>query len=202
MDALCCCSCLEEFDEHAHSANIVYRNCMYLRYFFHQLFTGFETPFQRIDGRGTTSSVQEETHLTTANAGTIASGLVLRREKSLNHLQEKMQVLRRNGSSSAIEQLGYGSKQNTADSEGGHKTSYPETEKTLTMKSSFGLNYTGTASDEEDVCPTCLEEYTAENPKIVAQCSHHFHLGCIYEWMERSDYCPICGKEMEFCESP
>lgn len=124
--------------------------------------------------------------MTTANAGTIASGssvsnayelvsrplqydidqrysrlqregLVLRREKSLNHLQEKMQVLRRNGSSSAIEQLGYGSKQNTADSEGGHKTSYPETEKTLTMKSSFGLNYTGTASDEEDVCPTCLE---------------------------------------------
>lgn len=25
-------------------------------------------------------------------------------------------------------------------------------------------------------------------------CSHHFHLGCIYEWMERSESCPICGK--------
>lgn len=37
-------------------------------------------------------------------------------------------------------------------------------------------------------------EYTLENPKITAKCSHHFHLGCIYEWMERSDSCPICGK--------
>ncbi|KAL6507383.1 hypothetical protein OROMI_000562 [Orobanche minor] len=29
-------------------------------------------------------------------------------------------------------------------------------------------------------------------------CSHHFHLGCIYEWMERSDDCPVCGKVMAF----
>lgn len=39
-----------------------------------------------------------------------------------------------------------------------------------------------------------LAEYTSENPKIVTKCSHHFHLGCIYEWMERSDNCPVCGK--------
>lgn len=39
-----------------------------------------------------------------------------------------------------------------------------------------------------------LAEYTPENPKITTQCSHHFHLGCIYEWMERSESCPICGK--------
>lgn len=37
-------------------------------------------------------------------------------------------------------------------------------------------------------------EYTSENPKIMTKCSHHFHLGCIYEWMERSDSCPVCGK--------
>lgn len=77
-------------------------------------------------------------------------------------------------------------------------------------------------SDDEDVCPTCLEgihfhllplffdqciwrklsiilfgfsaEYTSENPKIVTKCSHHFHLSCIYEWMERSENCPVCGK--------
>ncbi|KAL0735803.1 hypothetical protein Bca4012_012013 [Brassica carinata] len=57
-------------------------------------------------------------------------------------------------------------------------------------------------SDDEDVCPTCLEEYTSENPKIVTKCSHHFHLGCIYEWMERSENCPVCGKVMEFNETP
>lgn len=41
--------------------------------------------------------------------------------------------------------------------------------------------------------PSCAE-YTPENPKIMTKCSHHFHLGCIYEWMERSDSCPVCGK--------
>lgn len=55
--------------------------------------------------------------------------------------------------------------------------------------------------DDEDVCPTCLEEYEPENPKIVAECSHHFHLSCIYDWMERSDKCPICFRMMVFSEN-
>uniref|UniRef100_A0A5B7A9Y3 RING-type E3 ubiquitin transferase n=1 Tax=Davidia involucrata TaxID=16924 RepID=A0A5B7A9Y3_DAVIN len=54
------------------------------------------------------------------------------------------------------------------------------------------------ALEEEDVCPTCLEEYDAENPKIITKCEHHFHLSCILEWMERSDTCPVCDKEMIF----
>ncbi|XP_078437373.1 E3 ubiquitin-protein ligase At3g02290-like [Wolffia australiana] len=54
--------------------------------------------------------------------------------------------------------------------------------------------------EDEDACPTCLEEYTPEDPKISLQCSHHFHLGCIYEWMERSEACPVCGKAMVFSE--
>lgn len=37
-------------------------------------------------------------------------------------------------------------------------------------------------------------EYTTENPKIITKCSHHFHLGCIYEWKERSKTCPVCGQ--------
>ncbi|KAL8158881.1 hypothetical protein V2J09_000418 [Rumex salicifolius] len=46
-------------------------------------------------------------------------------------------------------------------------------------------------------CPTCLEEYSEENPKIITKCEHHFHLACILEWMERSSTCPVCDKEME-----
>ncbi|KAJ6845658.1 E3 ubiquitin-protein ligase-like [Iris pallida] len=57
------------------------------------------------------------------------------------------------------------------------------------------------SSEEEDVCPTCLEEYTFENPRITLQCSHDYHLGCIYEWMERSEACPVCGKVMMFNET-
>ncbi|KAK8502641.1 hypothetical protein V6N12_073133 [Hibiscus sabdariffa] len=52
--------------------------------------------------------------------------------------------------------------------------------------------------EEEDCCPTCLEEYDAENPKIITKCEHHFHLACILEWMERSETCPVCDKEMIF----
>ncbi|KAL6501708.1 hypothetical protein OROGR_026841 [Orobanche gracilis] len=52
--------------------------------------------------------------------------------------------------------------------------------------------------DEEEACPTCLEEYDAENPKIMTKCEHHFHLACILEWMERSDTCPVCDQEMIF----
>ncbi|XP_074278891.1 uncharacterized protein LOC141602582 [Silene latifolia] len=55
--------------------------------------------------------------------------------------------------------------------------------------------------DEEDVCPTCLEDYDPNNPKIVTECSHHFHLSCIYAWMERSNTCPICYRVMVFDEA-
>ncbi|KAG0458439.1 hypothetical protein HPP92_023596 [Vanilla planifolia] len=69
------------------------------------------------------------------------------------------------------------------------------------VETTGGATYMFPSSEEEDVCPTCLEEYTAENPRIILQCSHHFHLGCIYEWMERSNLCPVCGKVMVFNET-
>ncbi|XP_055962228.1 probable E3 ubiquitin-protein ligase RHB1A isoform X2 [Mercurialis annua] len=54
------------------------------------------------------------------------------------------------------------------------------------------------ASEEEDACPICLEEYDSQNPRFLTKCEHHFHLSCILEWMERSDTCPICDQEMVF----
>ncbi|KAF7000084.1 hypothetical protein CFC21_016036 [Triticum aestivum] len=53
---------------------------------------------------------------------------------------------------------------------------------------------------DEDDCPICLEEYDYENPKILLQCNHDFHLGCIYAWMERSQSCPVCTVVMMFKE--
>lgn len=53
------------------------------------------------------------------------------------------------------------------------------------------------AIEEEDVCPTCFEDYDTENPRIVTKCNHQFHLSCILEWMERSHTCPICCQEMD-----
>uniref|UniRef100_A0A0D9VW31 RING-type E3 ubiquitin transferase n=1 Tax=Leersia perrieri TaxID=77586 RepID=A0A0D9VW31_9ORYZ len=53
----------------------------------------------------------------------------------------------------------------------------------------------------EDDCPICLEDYNYENPNITLQCNHNFHLSCIYEWMERSQACPVCAKVMLFHEN-
>ncbi|MCL7042843.1 hypothetical protein MKW94_029529 [Papaver nudicaule] len=50
---------------------------------------------------------------------------------------------------------------------------------------------TSSPTEEEDCCPTCLEEYDDENPRIMTKREHHFHLSCILEWMERSDTCPV-----------
>ncbi|XP_010907968.1 E3 ubiquitin-protein ligase At3g02290 isoform X1 [Elaeis guineensis] len=230
MGAFCCCPCSEEFEEYAHPSNPIYRHCICLRYFFHQLFSGYSATFQRLEGRTVASPVQAVTPLTSTGIGTTSAdsslsetyhlvprpppydtdsrfsrsqrdGLVSRREKSMSHLQEQPQTLRRNGSSSAVEHLGSIKKRNSAETEEECKLSLSESEKNLYAKA-YGTGYVVATSEDEDVCPTCLDEYTPENPKIVTKCSHHFHLSCIYEWMERSDSCPICGKEMEFCESP
>ncbi|KAL4567061.1 hypothetical protein LXL04_022632 [Taraxacum kok-saghyz] len=56
----------------------------------------------------------------------------------------------------------------------------------------------GSKVEEEDVCPTCFEEYDAENPRIITKCNHQFHLSCILEWMERNDTCPFCNQVMDF----
>ncbi|ESW25474.1 hypothetical protein PHAVU_003G039100 [Phaseolus vulgaris] len=61
--------------------------------------------------------------------------------------------------------------------------------------------YSTSSTADEDVCPTCFEEYCEENPKITAKCKHHYHLGCIYEWKERSETCPTCRKVLDFSES-
>ncbi|KAL3511020.1 hypothetical protein ACH5RR_030421 [Cinchona calisaya] len=73
--------------------------------------------------------------------------------------------------------------------------------KDLSSSMQKGIGYDVPLSEDEDVCPTCLEEYTPENPKIITKCSHHYHLSCIYEWMERSESCPVCGRLMEFSET-
>ena len=53
-------------------------------------------------------------------------------------------------------------------------------------------------SVDEDNCPVCFEAYSAENPAMPLTCGHRYHLGCIYEWYERSELCPICEEKMAF----
>lgn len=54
----------------------------------------------------------------------------------------------------------------------------------------------GFQDEDDDFCATCLEAYTSDNPKIFTECGHHFHMPCIYAWLERKDTCPMCGSAM------
>ena len=49
---------------------------------------------------------------------------------------------------------------------------------------------------DDDACPICFEEYTSDNPKTPLVCGHHFHLGCVFDWYERSELCPVCEEPL------
>lgn len=214
-------------DDDDSSSSLLYRiNCVSFSFLLHHLFSRSISMFRGTEGRST-SSIQGDTrtgYIQPDNAFNDAhnslprplpydvdqrhprlhrDGLISRRDKSMTNFQEDSQTLQRIGSTSAMKSLSSGNKWNGVDSAEALKLGHSESlDKVLSTKVSQGVLYVQSASEDEDVCPTCLDDYTPENPKITMKCSHNFHLGCIYEWMERSDNCPICGKEMEFCESP
>jgi hypothetical protein len=128
-------------------------------------------------------------------------GLVSRRVKGSSHSLEEAEPLR-DSSDADSETMSTDEKWDDPACEQRSKEQHSRSSRKLSStKAAAGLGYFYFSSEEEDVCPTCLEEYTSDNPKIVTKCSHHFHLGCIYEWMERSENCPVCGKVMAFDET-
>jgi len=128
-------------------------------------------------------------------------GLVSRREKGSSQSNEESEPLRGDDDPDS-ESFSAGDKWNGSTCEDRSKEQRSISSlKLSSAKATGGIGYIYSPSEEEDVSPTCLEEYTPENPKIVTKCSHHFHLGCIYEWMERSENCPVCGKVMVFDET-
>ncbi|KAK8919433.1 E3 ubiquitin-protein ligase [Platanthera zijinensis] len=189
MGGFCCCPCGEDFEEYTHPSNILYRHCMCLRYFLHQLFNGYGPSFQRLEGRiqvatSLTSTPEVTTlpefslpdtyHLVPRPLPFESDGLISRRDKTTRDIQD-YQHIRKNSASSDFEELGSGKKLKNAD--------FDEESRDYMLRNL-----------EDEDCPVCLEEYNPENPKIETKCSHHFHLSCIYEWMEKSESCPICGK--------
>ncbi|KAH9557569.1 hypothetical protein CY35_07G090200 [Sphagnum magellanicum] len=144
--------------------------------------------------------------------GAVGDGLVSRQEKSgMSHMHagemEPLQQMnlfhgaakggeslapvqqRRNGGGSEHRELGQGFKLDSFEKHLLSSKGFARVESTLSL------------ADDEDMCPTCLDGYTEENPKISTACGHHFHLACIYGWMEYSKHCPMCDKEMIFNES-
>ncbi|KAM7516675.1 hypothetical protein LguiA_006258 [Lonicera macranthoides] len=225
MGAVCCCF-HEECEDFTNPNSSIYRNCICLRCFVQNILHVYTSLFRRGEEQALPSSVMGTTSFNSStsldnslsdmyrspprplpydtdprNFHMQRDGLVSRREKGSSHAQEETEPLRRSDNESDSEPLITGKWNNSIREEGSKEYNSRASLKLSTAKMTTGFAHIYSFQEEEDVCPTCLEEYTTENPKIVTQCSHHFHLGCIYEWMERSESCPVCGKEMSFDET-
>lgn len=126
-------------------------------------------------------------------------GLMSRSDKGSAHFHQVSQPLRCD-SDPDIESTGTAKLWSRSDCEGGPKIFFSES--SLKHPSTeVASEVMFSSSEDEDVCPVCLDEYTSDNPRIIMQCTHQFHLSCIYEWMERSETCPVCGMVMIFNET-
>ncbi|KAJ4959842.1 hypothetical protein NE237_019752 [Protea cynaroides] len=227
MGSVCCCLQVENFEECVDPNSSVYRNCICLRCFVQNFLNAYTTLFHRGEVHSIPSSIQGATSLTSAPSidNSLSDmyrspprplpcdadprrlrlqrdGLVSRREKGSSHLHEESEPLRVSDTDGDQESISVGDKWTESDCDGGPKERRSESSLKQSLAKVMGrVGYVYSSAEDEDFCPTCLEEYTRENPKIVTKCSHHFHLGCIYEWMERSDSCPVCGKVMVFDET-
>ena len=228
MGSICSCFSVDDFEDYMNPHSHVYRNCVCLGYFAQNLLTVYASIFRRGQLNSLPSSVPGEASMTSTSSldnslsdmyrspprplpydadprhfRSHHDGQVSRREKGSSHLNEESEPLRGDVDVDQ-ETLNLSNKWNESTGKDGSKE-YRSNSKSSARLSSAKLTTEAplvyASSEEEDVCPTCLEEYTEENPKIVTKCSHHYHLGCIYEWMERSDSCPVCGKVMVFDET-
>lgn len=226
MGATCCCLRTEDFEDYLNPNSSVYRNCICLSCFIQNLLNVYTSLFRRGEVHAIPSSIQGAAALTSsASFDSMLSdvyrspprplpydsdsryfrlqrdGLVSQREKGSSHLHEESEPLRSENDVDS-DSLGTGEKWNGATCEEGLKERRSRSSlKLSSTKPTSGVGLYYSSAEDEDICPTCLEEYSPENPKILTNCSHHFHLACIYEWMERSESCPVCGKVMSFDET-
>jgi len=225
MGSFCCCL-RDEYEEFGNPNISIYRNCICLQCFLQNFLHMYTSLFHRGGEQVLPSSTQGTASLSSSASldNSLADmyrspprplpydadpryfrlqrdGLVSRREKGSTHSHEETEPLRRSEGDEDLESFTKTKKWIKFErEEGSEEYDSKSPVKLSTAKTTSGYAHIYTSSEDEDVCPTCLEEYTTENPKIITKCSHHFHLGCIYEWMERSDNCPVCGKVMAFDE--
>ncbi|XP_025696841.1 E3 ubiquitin-protein ligase At3g02290 isoform X1 [Arachis hypogaea] len=220
MGSVCCCLSVNDFEDYMNPNSPVYRNCGCLSSVLQNFLNAYASIFHRGEMQAIPSSIQGAASMTsTASLDNSLSDmyrspprpmpydadprhfrsqhdrLVSRRDKGSSHVNDEAEPLRGDLDEDDQQSLTSSNKWHEIASEDGSKEYHSKSLIRLSSaKPTTGVGLVYSSSEEEDCCPTCLEEYTEENPKIVTKCSHHFHLGCIYEWMERSDTCPVCGK--------
>ncbi|KAL3692174.1 hypothetical protein R1sor_005825 [Riccia sorocarpa] len=186
MGGMCCCPGREDFDElTSFPGRNLYERCYCLRCCARWCLRTYASWFDPGEGQDSSPPVQ-------GNAPA-AAGLLeaepLRRSSSTGD----------GGGGEALTQLG-GVRGGPVAFDELPQTYRPDSPGKRPSKLMSRSDSLGNLDPEDDICPTCLEGYDKENPRIITDCGHHFHLACIYEWAERSKHCPVCGQEMHFNE--
>ncbi|KAJ7300321.1 hypothetical protein O6H91_Y168300 [Diphasiastrum complanatum] len=224
MGGLCCCPMPEELEEYtSYPSGLLYQRCACFRGCVRWLLNMYAGIFDRLEER---DSSAQSPGATSTSAGLLAprafdtsmldtyrapprplpydvdvryvrlqrDGLISRRDKiAMSQLHGgDIESMHRTGSDVSGELLPMlprrvGAEVDDQVEENGGPQPSKSLEKVDSMLSLV---------EDEDICPTCLDVYTEENPKMNTECGHHFHLACILEWMERSKHCPVCDKEL------
>ncbi|PKU84031.1 E3 ubiquitin-protein ligase [Dendrobium catenatum] len=212
MGSICSCFRVEDFEEYRNPYESVYGRCVCLRFLSQRFMLMYALLSQREGHTAPSSSsslVSVAPRTDESFSDTFRSlprplafddpRFTQRRHyKPLTHSDEESEQLRRVKKDDKIESTSLPAKLCGYNSGEFTKCCSESSLKHPSIEITGGATYMFPSSEEEDVCPTCLEEYTFDNPRIILQCSHHFHLGCIYEWMERSELCPVCSKVIGF----
>lgn len=229
MGSVCSCLCLDGLEDFIHSDASTHRHCSCLRCLAQQLLNVYNTLFlQREEVRAvplTEQGTESFESSTSINDNSISDsyrspprplpyddprcsrmhrdGLISRHDKSSSHFHEESEPLRGSNDRTNMELSTTSKCRGSSYEHEARLSCFKSSLKSVSPEVSNGGIYTfpSCVDEDEDVCPTCLEEYTYEDPRIIMKCSHHFHLACIYEWKERSDLCPVCGKVMMFDET-
>jgi hypothetical protein len=54
------------------------------------------------------------------------------------------------------------------------------------------------SSDKQDQCSICLMDFEQGDSLRTLQCTHHFHMACVDQWLAQSGQCPVCKKQVGF----
>lgn len=60
------------------------------------------------------------------------------------------------------------------------------------LRSMVEMVYHSNQIQEEGQCAICLEEYKDKEKLGTLNCGHDFHVGCISQWLQMKNVCPIC----------
>jgi len=57
----------------------------------------------------------------------------------------------------------------------------------------------------DNECIVCFEKFSKLHPPVIKRCkcgpnTQNYHLSCILSWKERSEFCPVCGSQIQILD--